>query len=139
VGLERWTYNFGPSQFIRIVTLEAGRVQAIERGGYGYPPEALRDGGTGRARCEPAAIREGDRKLDLLARCGRPAARDYRRELRPPTPRAGAVPTAVMQAAVPLDVETFTYDFGPQQTRAIVTLENGTVVRIERAGYGSPR
>jgi len=34
VGAERWTYNFGSGQFIRVVTLDFGNVVAIHRGGY---------------------------------------------------------------------------------------------------------
>jgi hypothetical protein len=131
---ERWTYNFGSSRFLQIVTLEGGKIVAIERGGYGYPPELLRDGGTGRARCESAAIRVGDRKLDLLAKCGRPASREVH-ERRSAAPPFGAI----LPPGPTLDVETWTYDFGPQQFRSIVTLENGAVVRIERGPHGTAR
>jgi hypothetical protein len=132
---ERWTYNFGPAQFLRVVTLDLGRVTAIERGGYGYPPELLREGAAGRARCDSSAIRVGDRKLDLLARCGPPMARDYRREKRAPVPPAGAFATSPV-ALFHVDVETWTYDFGPRQFTALVVLENGTIVGVERGSYG---
>ena len=34
---EEWVYNFGPSRFIRVLTLVDGRVREIEWGGRGYP------------------------------------------------------------------------------------------------------
>lgn len=36
VTVEEWTYNFGPSQFMRIVVLRNGRVSEIQVGDYGY-------------------------------------------------------------------------------------------------------
>jgi hypothetical protein len=36
ITVEEWTYNFGPSQFIRIVVLKNGRVSEIQVGDYGY-------------------------------------------------------------------------------------------------------
>jgi hypothetical protein len=138
VRAERWTYNFGPAHFLQVVSLEIGRVVAIERGGYGYSPEALRDHGTSRPRCESAAIHVGDKKLDLLAKCGGPASREVRRERRPASPLAGTS-VASEQGHVNVDVELWTYDFGPQQFRLIVTLENGGVVRLERGNYGTGR
>ena len=39
-AVERWTYDFGRSQFVRVVTLEGGRVAAIESGGRGYSESA---------------------------------------------------------------------------------------------------
>ena len=30
--VEQWTYSFGPGKFLRIVTIEAGRVASIENG-----------------------------------------------------------------------------------------------------------
>lgn len=36
VVVEEWTYNFGPSMFIRILTFENGRLVEIETGDYGF-------------------------------------------------------------------------------------------------------
>ena len=32
---ERWTYDFGPTYFVRILIFVGGRLVAIEEGGYG--------------------------------------------------------------------------------------------------------
>jgi len=36
VTIEEWTYNFGPSRFVRIFTFRNGSVTDIRTGGYGY-------------------------------------------------------------------------------------------------------
>lgn len=36
VQIEEWTYNFGPSRFVRYLTFENGRLKRIETGSYGY-------------------------------------------------------------------------------------------------------
>jgi Protein of unknown function (DUF2845) len=36
VTVDEWTYNFGPSQLIRIVTMKNGRISDIRTGNYGY-------------------------------------------------------------------------------------------------------
>jgi hypothetical protein len=40
VPVELWLYNFGPSQLMRRVRFESGRVVMIEILGYGYVPES---------------------------------------------------------------------------------------------------
>jgi hypothetical protein len=43
---EEWVYNFGPSHFLKVVTLEDGVIAAIENGERGFrPPRAPRRGG----------------------------------------------------------------------------------------------
>jgi hypothetical protein len=36
VPVEEWTYNLGPSQFVRILRFENNRLISVETGGYGY-------------------------------------------------------------------------------------------------------
>jgi hypothetical protein len=36
VIIEEWTYNLGPTQFMRIVRIENGRVAEVKSLGYGY-------------------------------------------------------------------------------------------------------
>jgi hypothetical protein len=40
VPVELWLYNFGPSQLMRRVRFESGRVVLIEILGYGYAPQS---------------------------------------------------------------------------------------------------
>lgn len=132
--VEQWTYNHGPQRFIDLVTVEGGKVVAIERGGYGYAPErvaAVRP--PGRASCDPSAVRAGESKLDLLVRCGEPLAKDVVVEPR-------ALPEGVQggppgEVRVPVDLWTF--DFGPQRFTLVARLEGGKVIAVERGGYGT--
>lgn len=136
-AVEQWTFNFGPNRFVQVVTLEAGRVVRIERGSYGYDPERLR-AREGAPPCDASEIRVGHRKLDLLARCGPPTARDVRRERRAASqPSAAQGATEIAFATV--QVETWTYDLGPRRFVTIATLANGEVVAVEHGGYGYRR
>ncbi|WP_242394612.1 DUF2845 domain-containing protein [Anaeromyxobacter oryzisoli] len=129
--VEQWTYDFGPNRFLALVTLEAGRITLIERGGYGYGRVQPARGSP--AQCDTSRVRPGDVKLDLLARCGEPATRHTRREQRPVPAGGGAT------AFVSVEVEVWTYDPGPQRFVSIVTLEDGRVVSVDRGGYGHAR
>ncbi len=136
LAVEQWTYNFGPSRFIHVVTLEGGKVVAIERGGYGYDPERLRPAEKSPvARCDASALQVGDSKLDLLAKCGEPWSKDARLEARAVAAGEGATAAAT----VTVRVEVWTYNFGPRRFIHFATLENGKVVRVERGGYGYER
>jgi hypothetical protein len=133
---ERWTYDFGPRRFIEIVRLELGRVVGVERGGYGYEraaaagPPALP-----RARCA-ARFHEGESAYEVLARCGEPAFRDARLDVRTRILEDGSV----LQAdSVDVTVELWTYDFGSSTFVRLLTFEDGRLVRIETGGYGYAR
>lgn len=36
INIEEWTYNLGPSRFLRYLRFENGRLKRIETGEYGY-------------------------------------------------------------------------------------------------------
>ena len=131
---EEWTYNFGPRSFLMRVTLEGGKVVEIQRGGYGYDPALVHDSPVaGLPRCEASALQLGVAKLDLLARCGQPATSDVRQERREVRAEAGSGAVTGVRS---VQVEVWTYDFGPRRFMSIVTLEDGTVVAVDRSGYG---
>ena len=136
-AVEHWTYNFGPNRFIQVVTLESGRVVRIESGSYGYDPERVRNR-DGAPPCDSSAIRVDLRKLDLLARCGPPPARDVRRERRAASEPA-TVQGATAIAFTSVQVETWTYDLGPNRFITIATLQDGKVIAVEHGGYGYRR
>jgi hypothetical protein len=135
-ALERWTYDLGPSQFIRIVTLDAGRVRSVETGGRGYSKATV----AGRrplpvATCDYKGIRVGDLAYELLVRCGEPATRDVRL-----VERAVGVETEgeAVQRSLTVSVEVWAYHFGPQTFTRVVEVEDGKVVRVETGGHGYP-
>jgi hypothetical protein len=165
VTVETWTYNFGPRRFVQYATLEAGRVVAVERGGYGYD---LAGGDMGpafipRARCDHLSIHQGDRAFDLLAKCGEPASRDVTvvrqqvlQEVAPARPRdepgrrepgrrerkqdrAREAPRLVQGVAGSVNLEVWAYDFGPQILVRLVELEDGVVRKVDTGSHGYSR
>jgi hypothetical protein len=132
--VERWTYDFGRSRFIQVVTLVRGKVTAVERGGYGYAEAVPFRERPRRATCDPAVLDEGALALEILARCGEPAAVDaWEEELRAVGELGGRVVTG---SAVVVTVEVWTYDFGRSRLLRFVRLEGGKVVRVETGSYG---
>lgn len=136
-AVEHWTFNFGPNRLVQIVTVEAGRVVRIETGSYGYDPERVRTRG-GEPPCDSSAIRVGHRKLDLLARCGPPTARAVRQERRA-TSEATTAHGATAIAYTTVQIETWTYDLGPNRFITIATLQDGRVTAVDHGGYGYRR
>jgi hypothetical protein len=136
IVIEHWTYDFGPSQFLYLVTLEGGRVSNIEQGPYGTSSAQTRAQAPviPRARCSPNSFREDESAYELLARCGDPAVRDVREESRTESVRtARAEEDSVTRY---LSTEVWTYDLGPKQFIRFVFIEDGRVVRLETGGYG---
>lgn len=127
---EEWTYNFGPSQLLRILRLRRGRIVDISSDGYGFPLSA-----TVAPRCSPDRLVEGQSKYRLLMSCGEPLARTAVSLFRPDQAavrRGWSGPTPVVEVFR----EEWVYDFGPNLLRRIVTLENGRVTDVENGGRG---
>jgi hypothetical protein len=135
VVVEEWSYDFGPNAFTCLVRLENGRIVAMERGTYGRrrepPAERLRPA---RASCEENAVREGDGKLDVLSRCGEPAALDAWDEAVGELVTDGTGFAA--GAGRTTRVERWTYDFGRNRFVRFVRIENGRVVKVSTGSYG---
>jgi hypothetical protein len=135
---ERWTYDFGPQQFLMLVVVDGGRIQSMHRGGYGYNRTEV-SVTLPRAACEWTSLHVGDAKLDLIARCGEPALVELRTEGvvvgGPGTLRDAA---ALSRAALH-EVEVWTYDFGPQSFVRFVVIDGGVVVRIDTGSRGYSR
>lgn len=65
VTTEEWAYNFGSRQFLRFLRFQGDRLAVIETGRYGYE-----EGNFGRNCNDGRNISLGDRKLEVLAKCG---------------------------------------------------------------------
>ncbi len=130
--VEEWTYDFGPSQLLRIVRLRNARVVAIDAEGYGFTRPG--DGAPPRS-CAPETIATGLSKYRLLRLCGAPLTRSLRQGFRPgyapgdPRYRPGLY-SAVYQ-------EEWVYDLGPRYFMRVVTIENGRVSSVENGGRGA--
>ena len=132
---ERWTYDFGPQQFVMFVVVEGGKVFAVERGpnrGYVRPEEDPRPP-LPRALCDSSIVRTGLAKLDLLERCGDPALMEIRKENLGLGAHRGS---QLLDNSAPRDVEVWTYDFGPQQLVRFAIIADGVVIRVETGGHG---
>ncbi len=64
--VDEWTYNFGPAQFMRIVTLKDGKVADIATRDYGYSRPAQRQE-------RDCTVSPGARSHEVAAQCGAPS------------------------------------------------------------------
>ena len=87
-------------------------------------------------RCGSQLILKGSTSADLLENCGKPTQvvkNGTTHGLVGNTYRGSGV---IGEATGDIEVETWTYDFGPNQLMERVRLENGIVVQIDSLGYG---
>jgi hypothetical protein len=126
VTVEEWTYNFGPSQFTRIVTLKNGKVTDIRTGKYGYSKDAK----PVQRECSEQLVSVGDAKSDVIVKCGEPAWKDIRQEEFREKIDAGQVRKTFVT------IEEWTYNLGPNRFVRIFTFRNGKLVDIKTGGYG---
>jgi hypothetical protein len=126
ITVEDWTYNFGPRQFMRIITLKNGSITDIRTGNYGYTRQAEPD----QPECGGRIISTGDVKSEVLATCGDPAWKDSHQEELRERRESG------QEHRVFVTVEEWTYDFGPNRFMRIITFRNGVVTDIRTGGYG---
>ena len=126
ITVDEWTYNYGPEQFMRIITLRNGVITRINTGKYGTSKDREAPG----PACGGRIISVGDSKADILIMCGEPLfATSYQEELKERLDDSRS-------RTVIITVEEWTYNFGPQQFMRVVTLRNGKVVDIRTGGYG---
>ncbi len=127
VTVEQWTYDLGPQQLIRLVTIRNGVVSWIRTTNtYG----ALRDQAPAGPECGGRIISIGDMKSDVFAKCGEPFYKTSHDE-EVWMPAGGNASRKVI-----VTVEEWTYNFGPQRFMRIITFRNGKVSDIRTGGYG---
>jgi hypothetical protein len=126
ITVEDWTYNFGPTQFMRIVTLKNGKVAYIRTGNYGFTKGAE----PGHRECSEQVLSVGDTKSDVLSRCGEPTWKDTRQEEVKQRLDSG------VERTVFVTIDEWTYNLGPNRFVRIVTFRNGKLVDIRSGGYG---
>lgn len=87
-------------------------------------------------RCGSQLIEKGSTTADLLEFCGKPAQKTDNgtvHGLLGNTHTSGGITDS---AVGDFEVETWIYDFGPNQLMERIRIENGIVVQIESLGYG---
>lgn len=85
--------------------------------------------------CKNGIVSAGDLMPEVLAKCGEPAMKTQREEIRVEKSREPyGARERTLATAVTIDVWTF--NFGRNEFLHVVSFENGRVKRIESAGYG---
>jgi len=126
ITVESWTYNFGPTQLQRIVILKNGAIANIRTGNYGYSKDAK----PGQRDCSEQVISRGDRKSDVIAKCGEPGWKDTHEEEISERLDTGDVRKRY------ITVEEWTYNLGPNRFVRILTFRNSRLTDIRTGGYG---
>ncbi len=99
-------------------------------------------------RCNSWVIDPGLHKAEVLGKCGPPFGQSQRTEYRTervretiwtrPPGGGPAVQSAVeVERQVPVVIEDWVYNFGPQQFMQALRFENGRLVEVKDLGYGS--
>ncbi len=155
VRLEEWTYNFGSTRFIQYLTFVNGRLRRIEDGPKGTDKDPL--SGYAKSRCG-YLVEEGDRKIEVIIKCGDPYSIEYYWE-----EEISAVSDTVRTRKIPhfsrqgfkykknysyirervyeqtrklINIEEWTYNFGPRHFLYFIKMVNGKVVHVEDGDYG---
>ncbi len=83
-------------------------------------------------RCGNQLVREGYRTSEVLERCGEPDYRDARVEYHSIRVRGSGItqPGIDLEKVVPVNIEEWTYNFGPRRFMQWLRFENGTLVEI---------
>src|SRR5215475_9930549 len=87
-------------------------------------------------RCGSQLIEKGSTSADLLQFCGKPAQITKNGTVNGLIGNTHTPGGVVSSATGDFEVETWVYDFGPNQLMERVRIENGIVVQIESMGYG---
>lgn len=119
--VEHWYYNPGPSGFIRRLVFRDGRLRREDSMGYGFLPGAAGD-------CSPRSLQMGLSEFEVIERCGDPLSKrvDW------VVPRDARSRHGSLQTVYP--VEEWLYEFGGNEFRRIITIQDGRITDVDTAG-----
>jgi hypothetical protein len=89
-------------------------------------------------RCDRQLVLAGDSKPQVLRKCGEPYFTEHRVEYRSVRLRGSGLqhPGLDFETVVPVNIDEWTYNFGPRQFMQRLIFENGRLVRIDNLEYG---
>lgn len=95
-------------------------------------------------RCGQLLVLEGDHQIQVLQRCGQPDYSDRRVEYRP-SPLYGYGPYGYgpywpgrgFGTLVPVYIDEWIYNFGPNRFMQLLIFVNGRLVKIKALDYGN--
>ncbi len=129
--VEEWTYNFGSNRFLYFLKFVNDRLFNMEEGTRGF------DGplpSKPKSTCGQT-LEAGDRKVDVLLKCGPPTFKDEKVEEQYHSIFSGQDRLFEEEKSYRV-IEEWTYNFGPNHFLYFIKLENGRVRSIESGGYG---
>ena len=87
-------------------------------------------------RCKNKLVSEGMRPMEVISKCGEP---DYVRESfeHQSTAINDRQAGLYRQYDHPIQIEEWTYNFGPRRFMRLLRFENGRLLSIESIGYGN--
>ncbi len=121
---ELWLYNFGPREFVRLLTFENGRLVNVDTGEHGYLE------GKTATRCDVNLLPDGLTQIEVLQRCGQPFFTDSR------TQENLYSIDEHTRRLIEQRVDEWTYNLGPNHFMRILVFENGRLVDTRTVGRG---
>ena len=122
INQEEWTYNLGPHRFIRTLVFENSKLISVDTGGYGYDEDK-----TGQSSAEI-----GDSKAVVVMKYGRPTYTDEHQEVEANTiNREDESYFYVEECNKYINVDEWTYDFGPRRLTQRLLFKNNKLVDID--------
>lgn len=124
VTTEEWIYDFGHNQLVEFLRFRDGQLTTIRAGNYGFG--GFRNGDCGYG----TSLSLGDSKLEVVAKCGEPAAGMAGAE------RVGEDGNPEERRKTLMATDEWIFDFGPDHFMYYLTFRHGRVMEIRSGGYG---
>ena len=120
---ERWIYNPGPTQFLRILVFRDSEVISIETGSRGFTVVP------GMQRCDFELFALGTTSAEITAKCGEPDWQEQRYELVTHKIAGG-------RRQISVTVDEWTFNLGPTNFMRILTFRNGNLIDTKTGEKG---
>jgi len=120
---ERWVYNPGPTQFLRIILFKGSEVVDIETGSRGFTIVP------GMQHCDFELFSLGTTSAEVASKCGKPDWKEQRFELITHKIASG-------RRQISVTVDEWTFNLGPSNFMRILTFRNGSLVDIRTGEKG---